>query len=212
MFWHDIVYIGLLYCVKNLELLWTWNKAAVVENAKKRRLYPTFPYLQIKRAVWGLFDSKVANLDIVVVCGPCENNILTHCSCCWGHLGKQSTETLQVLLEALWKQITFKLQLLLEASLKAKYLYITVSVGEPFESRILTYDLLCSTLYGWITSFSPKIRKMYVRNTSRGPKNSGAWGKYLARIPLNTPLLMRSGLHRPKVRIRTAVCHLSSRM
>jgi len=36
----------------------------VVENAKKRRLYPTFPYLQIKRAVWGLFDSKVANLDI----------------------------------------------------------------------------------------------------------------------------------------------------
>jgi len=23
MFWHDIVYIGLLYCVTNFELVWT---------------------------------------------------------------------------------------------------------------------------------------------------------------------------------------------
>jgi len=33
------------------------------------------------------------------------------------------------------------------ATLKAKYLYITVSLGGHFESRVLTYDLLCSTLY-----------------------------------------------------------------
>jgi len=39
-----IVYIELLYCVINFELVWTWNKVAVVENAKKCRLYPTFPY------------------------------------------------------------------------------------------------------------------------------------------------------------------------
>ena len=45
MFWHDIVYIELIYCVTNCELVWTWNKVAVVENAKKCRLYPTFPYL-----------------------------------------------------------------------------------------------------------------------------------------------------------------------
>ena len=45
MFWHDIVYIELLYCVTNFGLVWTWNKVAVVENAKKCRLYPTFPYL-----------------------------------------------------------------------------------------------------------------------------------------------------------------------
>ena len=45
MFWHDIVYIEFLYCVTNFELIWTWNKVAVVENAKKCRLYPTFPYL-----------------------------------------------------------------------------------------------------------------------------------------------------------------------
>jgi len=24
MFWHDIVYIELLYCVTNFELVWTW--------------------------------------------------------------------------------------------------------------------------------------------------------------------------------------------
>jgi len=44
VFWHDIVYIGLLYCVTNFELVWTWNKVAVVENAKKCRLYPIFLY------------------------------------------------------------------------------------------------------------------------------------------------------------------------
>ena len=42
MFWHDIVYIELLYCVTNFELVWTCNKVAVVENAKTCRLYPTF--------------------------------------------------------------------------------------------------------------------------------------------------------------------------
>jgi len=35
MFWHDIVYKELLYCVTNFELVWTCNKVAVVENAKK---------------------------------------------------------------------------------------------------------------------------------------------------------------------------------
>ena len=49
MFWHDVVYIELLYCVTNLELAWTWNKVAVVENAKRCWLYPTFPYLFMAR-------------------------------------------------------------------------------------------------------------------------------------------------------------------
>jgi len=43
MFCHDIVYTELLYCVTNFELVWTWNKVAVVENVRKCRLYPTFP-------------------------------------------------------------------------------------------------------------------------------------------------------------------------
>ena len=32
------------------------------------------------------------------------------------------------------------------APLKAKFLHITISVRGPFESKILAYDLLCSTL------------------------------------------------------------------
>jgi len=52
MFWHDIVYIELLYCVTGFELVWTWNKVAVVENAKKCRLKPTFPYLFISNELF----------------------------------------------------------------------------------------------------------------------------------------------------------------
>ena len=70
-------------------------------------------------------------------------------------------------------QSTYTFQWLLGAPLKAKYLHSTVSVGGPFESRVLTYDLLCSTLYVWIISFSSKLRKMYARNTSRGAPNKG---------------------------------------
>jgi len=54
-------------------------------------------------------------------------------------------------------QITFKWQLLLLGiPLKAKYLHIAVSVGGPFESRVLTYDLFCSALYEWIIKFLQK--------------------------------------------------------
>ena len=56
--------------------------------------------------------------------------------------------------------------------LKAKYLQVSFCRG-VFESRVLTYDLLCSTLYEWIIVFSPKIRKIYTRNTSRGPPKRG---------------------------------------
>jgi len=48
MFWHDFLYVKLLYCVTNIKLVWTWNKAAVADIGKKCRLYPTFPYIKGK--------------------------------------------------------------------------------------------------------------------------------------------------------------------
>jgi len=38
--------VALFYCVTNFSLVWTWNKVAVVEKAKKCRLYPTLPYIK----------------------------------------------------------------------------------------------------------------------------------------------------------------------
>jgi len=57
------VYVELLYCVKNFELVWTRNKAAAVEKAKKCRLYPTFPYLHFSLKIFVLNILKtIANL------------------------------------------------------------------------------------------------------------------------------------------------------
>jgi len=85
---------------------------------------------------------------------PIKSNVLTHNSCCWGPLWKQTTYTLQFLSGSpsikfesrafthfngcwgpLWKQITFKLQLLFGAPLKAQYLHITVSVKGPLNAE-----------------------------------------------------------------------------
>jgi len=77
------------------------------------------------------------------------------------------------------------------APLKAKYLHSTVSVWGSFEIKLLTYDLLCSTLYEWVISFSPQIRKIYMRNTSRGaPKKGGP--RQVPRPPLfkQTPVVL----------------------
>jgi len=57
--------------------------------------------------------------------------------------------------------------------LKAEYLHITVAVGGFFESRVFTYDLRLSKLYKVIIRFSPKMRNIYVRSTSRGALKRG---------------------------------------
>jgi len=57
--------------------------------------------------------------------------------------------------------------------MQAEYLHITAAVGGPFESRVLTYDLLQSIVYEWLLSFSPKMRKIYARSTSSGGLERG---------------------------------------
>jgi len=70
------------------------------------------------------------------------------------------------------------------APLKGKYLHTTISVRGSFESRVLTYDLLCSTLYEWAISFSTKIKK-FIRVTPEGgaPKRGGP-----RQVPRSPPL------------------------
>jgi len=70
-------------------------------------------YLDITIAVRGLFKSKYFYITVTVgaplksrytfqlLFGACDSMLLTHYSCCWGPLGKQSTYTLQFLLGAL---------------------------------------------------------------------------------------------------------------
>jgi len=60
-----------------------------------------------------------------------KSRVLTYFSGCWGPFESKFPSNLVAV----------------EAPLKVKYLHVTVSVGGPFESRVLTYDLLCSTLY-----------------------------------------------------------------
>jgi len=137
----------------------------------------------------------------VAVGGSFERWAPTHCNCCWSPLWKQNTNTIQLLrapLKAGYLQYILQL-LLLGASLKARnlhitvaiggnfekaeYLHITVVIGSPFESRVLTYDQLRS-IFEWVIRFSPKLRKRYARNTSRGATKGEARTKCLARIPL----------------------------
>ena len=86
---------------------------------------------------------------------------------------KQSTYTFQQLLGAHLKRDYLQIAVAVGGHLKAQYLHITVSVGEPFESRVLTYDLLCCTLYERIISFSPKKGKFFRTTSQGGPKKRG---------------------------------------
>jgi len=141
--------------------------------------------LHISVAVGGHCESRYLQ-TAAVVGGPFESKVPAHYSFCRGPL---KAEYLHITVsfigpfKEVWKRSTYIFQWLLEAPLKAnylpiavpvgaplkvKYLHITVSVRGPFESRVLTYDLLCSTLYEWIIRISSKIRKIYTRSTSRG--------------------------------------------
>jgi len=82
------------------------------------------------------------------------------------------------------KAHNLQIAVVVRGPLKAKYLHISVSLGGPFESRVLTYDLLCSTLYELIIGLSRKIKKIYACNTSKGlPKRRRS-----RQVPRSPPL------------------------
>jgi len=124
-------------------------------------------YLHITVAVGGLFESKeyyitvavgdrfeskvlthlllgasmkARYLHITIAFGSlCESKVLTHYSCCWGPLWKQSIYPLQFLIEPLqwsWKAEYLHISVAVGGSLKVDYLHIAVVVYGPFESKV----------------------------------------------------------------------------
>jgi len=72
-------------------------------------------YLYITIAVGGPFESKVQ--------GTFESKVLTHYNCCW----------------SLFESMEFYIIIAVGASLKARCLHITVTVGGPSKNRELTH-------------------------------------------------------------------------
>ena len=109
----------------------------------------TGTYLHITVSVGGPFESKVrVSYTLQLLFGPFESVVLTHYSCYWG---------------AFWKHSTYTLQSLLRVPLKQR--------------SILKYNEVRKILCERIISFSPKMRAIYMRNTSRGAQKRGARGK-----------------------------------
>ena len=120
-----------------------------------------------------------------------------------GPLWKQCTYTLQLLLGTLLKAEFLDITVAVGALLKAEYSHITTATGGPFESKVYLHitvavgalwkqdtstlqlllgDPLKAEFYVWSASeyiiwmdsrFSPKMRKVYARNTLRGPVKRG---------------------------------------
>ena len=97
-------------------------------------------YIQ-KRPTWDFWKAlrlDEPKLPSSCVDTSCSNEVYLHIAVAVrGPFEKQSTYTLQLLLEALQKQSTYALQWLLEASLKAEYLHITFAAGAPLKSEYL---------------------------------------------------------------------------
>jgi len=99
---------------------------------------------------WGPFESR---LLAIAVGHPFKSRVLTHCNGCWGLFQAEYLHIAVTFGATTRKQSTYTLQLLLVAPLIAEYLFIICS-GIYYKRKI---------------SFSSKMRKIYARDTSRGP-------------------------------------------
>ena len=112
-------------------------------------------------------------------------------------------------LEAEHLHITIS-HMLLGTLLKAKYIHIIKAIGRPLKWEYLLMIFFWKILHEWIMSFSPKVRKIFALNISRGgPKRGG--GEASASLPsLNTPLYVRPPLKTSMIRCRTCFsCNLA---
>jgi len=138
-------------------------------------------YLHITAAVGGPFDSVHIT---IAVGGPFESKVLQNYNCCWWPLWKQL-----VLKNYNYCWTPFESKVLTHYKgcwglFESMEFYNIIAVGDPFESTVLSNDLLCGTLYEWIINFSSKIRKIYARSTSRGATSQ---------VPCSPPLKHTTG-------------------
>jgi len=68
---------------------------------------------------------------------------------------------------------------------RVAYLHIhtAVALGGPFEGRVLNCDVVRKILYERIINFSPKMTKIYARNTSKEAPKKGDGARQAPRLP-----------------------------
>ena len=79
----------------------------------------------------------------IAIGGHFESIVLTHYNCCLQPLWKQRILHYSYCWWLLWKQGIYALQLLFGGPFKSKEFYIAVTVGDPFEIKVLTHHNCC---------------------------------------------------------------------